>query len=64
MQARIHGPQAAAISSDDGGTSFRLMTSRLASAGGRLYVDPKNPDVVYTMGTSVYRSSAETRSRR
>ena len=33
------------------------MTSRLASAGGHLYVDPKNPDVVYTMGTSVYRST-------
>jgi photosystem II stability/assembly factor-like uncharacterized protein len=42
--------------SDDGGATFRLMTSRLASAGGHLYVDPKNPDVVYTMGTSVYRS--------
>ena len=33
------------------------MTSQLASAGGRLYVDPKNPDVVYTMGTAVYRST-------
>ncbi|MEO8359754.1 MAG: hypothetical protein ABI672_06965, partial [Vicinamibacteria bacterium] len=42
--------------SDDGGTSFTLMTTRLASAGGRLYVDPKNPDVLYTMGTSMYRS--------
>ena len=42
--------------SDDGGDSFTLMTSRLASAGGRLSVDPKNPDVMYTMGTSVYRS--------
>lgn len=43
--------------SDNGGESFRLMTSRLASAGGRLYVDPNNADIVYTMGTSVYRST-------
>ena len=43
--------------SDDGGKTFALMTSRLASAGGHLYVDPANPDVVYTMGTSVYRST-------
>jgi photosystem II stability/assembly factor-like uncharacterized protein len=43
--------------SDDGGESFRMMTNRLASAGGHLYVDPKNPNVVYTMGTSVYRST-------
>ena len=45
------------LRSDDGGATFQLMTSRLASAGGHLYVDPKNPDVVYTMGTSVYRST-------
>jgi len=43
--------------SDDGGATFALMTSRLASAGGHLYVDPTSPDVVYTMGTSVYRST-------
>lgn len=43
--------------SDDGGATFRVMTSQLASAGGRLYVDPKNPDVVYAMGTAVYRST-------
>jgi photosystem II stability/assembly factor-like uncharacterized protein len=42
--------------SDDSGATFALMTSRLASAGGHLYVDPVNPDIVYTMGTSVYRS--------
>jgi photosystem II stability/assembly factor-like uncharacterized protein len=42
--------------SDDGGASFTLMTSRIASASGHLYVDPKNPDVLYTMGTSMYRS--------
>jgi len=33
------------------------MTSRTASASGHIYVDPKNPDVVYTMGTSMYRST-------
>ena len=43
--------------SDDGGSTWALMTTRLASAGGRLYVDPKNPDILYTMGTSVYRST-------
>ena len=43
--------------SDDGGDSWTLGTDRLASAGGHLYVDPRNSDVVYTMGTSVYRST-------
>lgn len=42
--------------SDDGGATFRLMTSRLSTAGGHLYVHPTNPDILYTMGTSVYRS--------
>jgi len=43
--------------SDDGGATWTLMTSRTASASGHIYVDPKNPDVVYTMGTSMYRST-------
>ncbi|MEZ5316563.1 MAG: hypothetical protein R2752_04110 [Vicinamibacterales bacterium] len=43
--------------SDDGGETWQLTTSRLASASGHLYVDPRNPDVVYTMGTSMYRST-------
>jgi photosystem II stability/assembly factor-like uncharacterized protein len=43
--------------STDGGETWTLGTTRLASAGGHLYVDPRNHDVVYTMGTSVYRSS-------
>jgi photosystem II stability/assembly factor-like uncharacterized protein len=42
--------------SDDGGATWTVATRRLASAGGHIYVDPTNPDVVYTMGTSVYRS--------
>ncbi|MGD8328230.1 MAG: hypothetical protein PVJ49_02260 [Acidobacteriota bacterium] len=43
--------------SDDGGASFALTTARLASARGHLYVHPNDPDVLYTMGTSVYRST-------
>ncbi|HTI36388.1 MAG TPA: hypothetical protein VL484_02420 [Vicinamibacterales bacterium] len=43
--------------SDDGGSSWTLGTDRLASAGGHLYVDPHDQNVVYTMGTSVYRST-------
>ncbi len=42
--------------SDDGGATWTLGTHRIASAGGRIYVDPTNPDVVYLMGTSMYRS--------
>jgi len=42
--------------SDDGGATWRLGTARTASAGGRIYVDPQNPDIVYLMGTSMYRS--------
>ena len=43
--------------SDDGGISWTMGTDRLASAGGHLYVDPHDANVVYTMGTSVYRST-------
>jgi photosystem II stability/assembly factor-like uncharacterized protein len=46
-----------AYRSDDGGATWTLGTSRLASASGHLYVDPMNPDVFYTMGTSMYRST-------
>lgn len=42
--------------SDDGGTTWTLGTREIGSAGGNIYVDPKNLDVVYLMGTSVYRS--------
>ena len=48
--------------SDDGGESWTLGTSRIASASGHLYVDPKNPDLVYTMGTSMYRSTDGART--
>lgn len=43
--------------SDDGGQTWQLGTEEIGSAGGRIYVDPQNPDVVYLMGTSMYRST-------
>ena len=43
--------------SDDGGDSWTFGTRQLASAGGKIYADPQNPDVVYLMGTSMYRST-------
>jgi len=43
--------------SDDAGATWTLGTNRLASASGHIYADPRNADVVYTMGTSMYRST-------
>ena len=43
--------------SDDGGETWTLGTRQLASAGGKMYADPQNPDVVYIMGTAIYRST-------
>src|SRR6266487_473361 len=50
--------------SDDGGTTWRQMDAadrRIANGQGGyncgVYVDPKNPDVVYTINTSSYRST-------
>jgi photosystem II stability/assembly factor-like uncharacterized protein len=43
--------------SGDGGESWTFGTRQLASAGGKIYADPQNPDVMYLMGTSVYRST-------
>lgn len=42
--------------SEDGGRSWTLGTKEIGSAGGRIYADPQHPDVVYLMGTSMYRS--------
>jgi photosystem II stability/assembly factor-like uncharacterized protein len=42
--------------SDDGGDTWTLGTSELASAAGKMYADPQHPDVVYLMGTAIYRS--------
>jgi len=43
--------------SDDGGATWTLGTKEIGSAGGHIYVDPQHPDVVYLMGTSIYRST-------
>ncbi len=43
--------------SDNGGKTWQLETHEIGSAGGHIYVDPKNPDVVYLMGTAMYRST-------
>jgi photosystem II stability/assembly factor-like uncharacterized protein len=43
--------------SDDGGETWTLGTRQLASAAGKIYADPQNPDVVYLMGTAIYRST-------
>jgi len=42
--------------SDDGGETWTPGTRQLASAGGKMYADPQNPDVVYIMGTAIYKS--------
>ncbi|HEY4101217.1 MAG TPA: hypothetical protein VGM20_10100 [Gemmatimonadales bacterium] len=54
--ARGGGGPGGLYRSDDGGESWTLGTSAIASAGGHIYADPKNPDVAYLMGTSMYRS--------
>jgi photosystem II stability/assembly factor-like uncharacterized protein len=43
--------------SDDGGETWTFGTRQLASAGGKIYADPQNHDVVYIMGTAMYRST-------
>ncbi len=54
-----HG-KAGLYRSDDGGTSWRKITSdpRVTGNGyfSRVFLDPKNPDVVYVAQTSLYRS--------
>lgn len=51
------GARSGLYRSDNGGESWTLGTTQIASAGGHIYADPKNPDVVYLMGTSMYRST-------
>lgn len=43
--------------SDDGGASWSLGTKTIYTSSKQILVDPRNPDVVYTMGTCVYRST-------
>jgi len=56
--------------SDDGGTTWRQMAvddKRIANGQGGyncgVYVDPKNPDIVYTFHVTAYRSSDGGNSR-
>jgi len=48
--------------SDDGGDSWTLGTRQLASGGGKIYADPQHPDVMYVMGTAIYKSTNGGRS--
>jgi photosystem II stability/assembly factor-like uncharacterized protein len=43
--------------SDDGGASWSLATKTIYTSSKQVLIDPHDPDVVYTMGTSVYRST-------
>lgn len=56
------GRAAGVYRSDDGGAHWRMATDQIGSAGGRIYVDPRQPDTVYLMGTSIYRSTDGARS--
>lgn len=43
--------------SNDGGINWSLATKTIYTSSKQVLVDPVNPDVVYTMGTCVYRST-------
>ena len=43
--------------SDDGGASWSLGTRTIYTSSKQVLVDPRDPNVVYTMGTCVYRST-------
>ena len=43
--------------SDDGGTSWSVATKSIYTSSKQVLVDPHDSDVVYTMGTCVYRST-------
>jgi photosystem II stability/assembly factor-like uncharacterized protein len=43
--------------SDDVGASWSLATKSIYTSSKQVLVDPHDPDVVYTMGTCVYRST-------
>jgi photosystem II stability/assembly factor-like uncharacterized protein len=54
-------PDGGLYRSDDGGQSWKKITddARIQGNGyfGRVYLDPTNPDIVYVMQTSMYRST-------
>ena len=43
--------------SDDGGATWSLATKSIYTSSKQVLVDPHDPDIVYTMGTCVYRST-------
>jgi photosystem II stability/assembly factor-like uncharacterized protein len=43
--------------SDDGGSSWSLATKTIYTSSKQILVDPHDPNVIYTMGTCVYRST-------
>jgi photosystem II stability/assembly factor-like uncharacterized protein len=43
--------------SDDGGESWSLATKTIYTSDKQILLDPRNPNVLYTMGTCVYRST-------
>ncbi len=43
--------------SDDGGASWSLATKTIYTSSKQVLVDPHDPNVLYTMGTCVYRST-------
>jgi len=43
--------------SDDGGRNWRLATADIHTASSHVYTDPRNPDLLYTVGTTMYRST-------
>jgi photosystem II stability/assembly factor-like uncharacterized protein len=51
------GGSRALYRSDDGGETWIAGARQLASAAGKIYADPQHPDVMYLMGTAIYRST-------
>ena len=62
--AAVRRRRRALYRSDDGGDTWMFGTRQLASAGGKIYADPQHPDVVYLMGTAIYRSTDAGAARR
>ncbi|MGH7582363.1 MAG: WD40/YVTN/BNR-like repeat-containing protein, partial [Gemmatimonadales bacterium] len=62
LYAEVRGGRGTAVPggiyrSDDDGATWTPGTNEIASAGGHIYADPQHPDVLYLMGTSMYRST-------